>query len=93
MWVASWSKGGAGLSGAGKEGRCRHVPAGWGTAKVVTVAGTGVRAARCLEALRLYQLMDLQGSPFSATKRAAGQEDTGCFREEGASKCCAQSED
>ena len=46
MWVASWSKGGAGLSGAGKEGRCRHVPAGWGTAKVVTVAGTGVRAAR-----------------------------------------------
>lgn len=52
-----------------------------------------MRCARCLETLRLYQLMDLQGSPFSATKRAAGQEDTGCFREEGVSKCCAQSED
>lgn len=29
MWVASPSKGGAGLSGAGKEGRGRGVPAGW----------------------------------------------------------------
>lgn len=48
--------------------------------------GGNVRCARCPEVLRLYQLMDLQGSPFSATKGAAGQEGTGCFREEGASK-------
>ena len=49
-----------------------------------------VRPARCLEVLRLHQLMDLQGSPFSAGQQAWRTQDV---KEEGASKCCVQNED